>query len=299
MANTYYDSRLDDEEIEAALEAISGLIVPANNGKVIAINNGKFEARSVQWGGGTPTIESLSVTANGTYTAPSGVDGYSPVTVNVSGGGGATFSEYTPTWRSSYPGVTSADGKIISDGRFASLLSKVVLDSSTNYETDICTVPADVIPCGYFPCVQPTNGSSSGNFWGVVQPNGKIHIRANGLTSFYLQCNWPIPGTEYDLLYDSTYVTSADGKISVKDGFATMGIKISLTGAGNTWRNGIFTIPSSIKPASQTAFMVRQNTQFDSAVLDTTYNVETGSIDLFIKTGVSTVYLYGQWLVGS
>lgn len=38
----------------------------------------------------TPTIQSLSVTENGTYTAPSGVDGYSPVTVNVSGGGGAS-----------------------------------------------------------------------------------------------------------------------------------------------------------------------------------------------------------------
>ena len=37
----------------------------------------------------SPTIQSLSVTQNGEYTAPSGVDGYSPVTVNVSGGGGA------------------------------------------------------------------------------------------------------------------------------------------------------------------------------------------------------------------
>ena len=34
-------------------------------------------------GGGTPVINPLSVAANGTYTAPSGVDGYSPVTVNV------------------------------------------------------------------------------------------------------------------------------------------------------------------------------------------------------------------------
>ena len=38
--------------------------------------------------GGGATIEALTVTQNGTYTAPSGVDGYSPVTVNVSGGGG-------------------------------------------------------------------------------------------------------------------------------------------------------------------------------------------------------------------
>ena len=37
---------------------------------------------------GQPVIEPLSVTQNGTYTAPSGVDGYSPVSVNVSGGGG-------------------------------------------------------------------------------------------------------------------------------------------------------------------------------------------------------------------
>lgn len=83
MANTYYDSQLTAAEIEAVLETISGLIVPANNGKVIAINNGKLEARSVQWGGGAPVIEALSVTENGTYTAPAGVDGYSPVTVNV------------------------------------------------------------------------------------------------------------------------------------------------------------------------------------------------------------------------
>lgn len=39
-------------------------------------------------GGGSPVISPLSVTENGTYTAPSGIDGYSPVTVNVSGGGG-------------------------------------------------------------------------------------------------------------------------------------------------------------------------------------------------------------------
>lgn len=38
---------------------------------------------SISGGGSTPTINSLSVTENGTYTAPTGVDGYSPVTVNV------------------------------------------------------------------------------------------------------------------------------------------------------------------------------------------------------------------------
>jgi len=36
-------------------------------------------------GGGTITVESLSVTQNGTYTAPTG-KAYSPVEVNVAGG---------------------------------------------------------------------------------------------------------------------------------------------------------------------------------------------------------------------
>ena len=35
-----------------------------------------------------PVIEALEITENGTYTAPDGVDGYSPITVNVSAGGG-------------------------------------------------------------------------------------------------------------------------------------------------------------------------------------------------------------------
>lgn len=41
-------------------------------------------------GGGdiTPTIEPLTITENGTYTAPDGVDGYSPITVNVEASGG-------------------------------------------------------------------------------------------------------------------------------------------------------------------------------------------------------------------
>jgi hypothetical protein len=38
-------------------------------------------------GGGGGTIEPLSVTANGTYNPPEGVDGYSPVTVNVASSG--------------------------------------------------------------------------------------------------------------------------------------------------------------------------------------------------------------------
>lgn len=89
MANTYYDSQLTAEEIEQVLEAINGILTQANNGKVLAISNGKIEARSVQWGGGGgAVVQPFTATQNGVYNPPSGVDGYAPVTVNVQGGGG-------------------------------------------------------------------------------------------------------------------------------------------------------------------------------------------------------------------
>lgn len=46
-----------------------------------------------QGGSGEAVIRSLDVTKNGTYMAPSGVDGYNPVNVNVSGGGGSLTPE--------------------------------------------------------------------------------------------------------------------------------------------------------------------------------------------------------------
>lgn len=54
-------------------------------------------AKQLSGGGGgrTPVIEALSVTENGTYTAPSGVDGYSPVTVDVAGGSNFVTGSFT------------------------------------------------------------------------------------------------------------------------------------------------------------------------------------------------------------
>lgn len=69
----------------------------ANGSKCIEMDTGKkymFNEEDSEWeelpssgggGGGGTTVEALSVTQNGTYTAPSG-KAYSPVTVNVSGG---------------------------------------------------------------------------------------------------------------------------------------------------------------------------------------------------------------------
>lgn len=44
---------------------------------------GEFLEGNIKALGGTPTIEAKSITENGTYNAPEGVDGFNPVTVNV------------------------------------------------------------------------------------------------------------------------------------------------------------------------------------------------------------------------
>ena len=63
----------------------------------------------IETGGGGATVTELNVTANGTYTAPTGT-AYSPVNVNVSGGStiisSTTFTENGTYRASSY----SADG---------------------------------------------------------------------------------------------------------------------------------------------------------------------------------------------
>ena len=84
MANTYYDSRLTAEQIEAALRAISGVIAPANNGKILAIQNGVIVPKSV-----TDyldiNLQSKTVTPSAsqqTVAPDSGYDGLSEVVVN-------------------------------------------------------------------------------------------------------------------------------------------------------------------------------------------------------------------------
>ena len=83
-----------------------------------------------------PTIQSLSITENGTYTAPAGVDGYSPVTVNVASSGGAANLE---TWSgrvfsSNYPTVyyTNENGEAASGSSFETGSSWFRMNAAAN-----------------------------------------------------------------------------------------------------------------------------------------------------------------------
>lgn len=86
MPNTYYDSVLTENQMEAALTAIDRVVVPANNGKVLVVEGGVLAARSVSSITGETDLEPLSVTENGDYYPPVGVDGFSEVHVEVEGG---------------------------------------------------------------------------------------------------------------------------------------------------------------------------------------------------------------------
>ena len=70
----------------SASELVSGTKSITENGTGIDVTNYASVDVAVS-GGSSISVEPLSVNSNGTYTAPSGT-AYSPVTVNVSGGGG-------------------------------------------------------------------------------------------------------------------------------------------------------------------------------------------------------------------
>lgn len=71
-------------------------ITPSGTKSITANGNydvTNFASASVNVPSPAPTTQALTVTENGTYNVPSGVDGFNPVTVNVSGGGGSDLLE--------------------------------------------------------------------------------------------------------------------------------------------------------------------------------------------------------------
>lgn len=96
--------------------------------------------------GGAPVINSLSVTENGTYNAPSGVDGYSPVTVNVPQG-------ITPTGKINITDTTETD---VTDYATAQVISENLKPENIKKNIDILGV------------VGSFEGGGSGGEYGII-----------------------------------------------------------------------------------------------------------------------------------
>ena len=144
MANSYYDSTLTDAEIQAALNAIDGVIKPANNGKVLAIQNSTIVAKSVSDFTEVPTLGSKTITANGTYDpTDDDLDGYDSVTVNVP---------------NSY--AAGDEGKVVSNGALVAQTAHATVTQNGTIDTTL-------------------NNSVNVNVSGVT-PTGTLNITQNG-----------------------------------------------------------------------------------------------------------------------
>ena len=85
-----YDKVIDSAELDAELTSVADAIrtKSGTTGKLTFPDGFVSAVEEIQTES-SPKIQPLSITENGTYEAPDGVDGYSPVTVNVAASGGS------------------------------------------------------------------------------------------------------------------------------------------------------------------------------------------------------------------
>lgn len=117
----------------SASELVSGNLPITQNGNNIDCAN--YSTVSVNVSGGSPTLITKNITANGTYNASSdNADGYSSVTVNVSGGGGGSWMGSNATKVQTY-----TDQKVyLKDTAFADwtpVTTQTTLSSATSFPT--------------------------------------------------------------------------------------------------------------------------------------------------------------------
>lgn len=182
-------------------------------------------------GGSSVTVEALSVTANGTYTAPAG-KAYSPVTVNVSGGGSSgnmsdpiRFFDYDGTLVASYTSVPSSlPANPSYEGLVAQGWNWSLEDIATQFASSgTCDVGQMYTTSDGRTRIYVTVSDMTKSFWLGLAPNGTLSIDwGDGSESSSMT------GTSYTTIktVQHTYATAGSYVISVEaesGGFAFYG----------------------------------------------------------------------------
>ena len=178
-----------------------------------------------------PVIESLSITENGTYTAPSGVDGYSPISVEVADTP-AVIESLSITENGIYTASSGVDGyspitvnvpeptiKVVSEFDFSQ--AEYDLVRSINPDNPEPSEQALLTPYLYNAAYDSTNGVVAwGNGYGSIQ------------TKYYIE---PFKNYEIEIEFGEITSTSTNERQILGMG---MGITIYWDGGNNRVRVG-------------------------------------------------------------
>ena len=160
------------------------------------------------------TVEALSVTQNGTYTAPTG-KAYSPVTVSVSGGGGLEYESgtWSPTNDSNHPTINFTN-------------------THTTLPTYVVIVDADA---------ESATPTYSVAYWTIVNwyAMGISILNTAQSNSVYGRSNWMNFSSSGGLSYSGSAITALSGGVSSAMDYyiTTTGIKPA-TGSSYYFRAG-------------------------------------------------------------
>lgn len=200
-------AQFDDTTIASNAASASDI----TSGK-LAFVNGELVTGTASGGGAT--LITKSITANGTYNASSdNADGYSSVTVNVSGGGGGLEYE-AGTW---IPASDVADYTIsFSSTHTTAPFFYMVVDSGTDYFTTTNTNYATAVFSPYLFCGAIQKPSSGANYYAYMH----FRFRTSSSTAFSTG--------------NSAIVSSAD----FGNWATSTGIRAYANSASRYWRSG-------------------------------------------------------------
>lgn len=142
-------------------------------------------------------IQALSITENGTYTASGSVDGYSPVTVNVSGGGATDLT-----------GAIERTASTITDNTVTQIGSSAFMSYSTLKEVEFQAVSSYIGGSAFYSCYNLAIAS----FPSAKQINNSAFYNCSSLSIFYAPNVSRI--LDQAFVYDSHLTTLSFDKLS-------------------------------------------------------------------------------------